>query len=182
MRAQSPDGDHWEREDLYHLQSHRGGPKPTLSSPNKTSPRSFYSEFRSFSPIMPSITSSATTITTSSRPMCPRRTPILKKTRSINEEIDRLAMRQRAPFERRDVIIVASVSCIYGLRLPEDYVDYPVLEARRPAGSGQDPVGWLPSSTSERWASPGHLSGPGRCGGDHPRLQRKHHPGGVFRG
>jgi len=46
----------------------------------------------------------------------------IEKDSSINEEIDRLRhAATSALFERRDVIIVASVSCIYGLGSPEDY-------------------------------------------------------------
>ncbi len=48
----------------------------------------------------------------------------IEKDSSINEEIDRLRHSATAAlFERRDVIIVASVSCIYGLGDPEDYTD-----------------------------------------------------------
>ncbi len=47
----------------------------------------------------------------------------IEKDASINEEIDRLRhAATSALFERRDVIIVASVSCIYGLGSPEDYM------------------------------------------------------------
>lgn len=46
----------------------------------------------------------------------------IEKDSSINEEIDNLRHSATAAlFERRDVIIVASVSCIYGLGDPEDY-------------------------------------------------------------
>ena len=46
----------------------------------------------------------------------------IEKDSSMNEEIDRLRhSATTALFERRDVIIVASVSCIYGLGDPEDY-------------------------------------------------------------
>jgi excinuclease ABC subunit B len=45
-----------------------------------------------------------------------------EKETSINEEIDRLRLSAtRSLFERRDVLIVASVSCIYGLGSPEAY-------------------------------------------------------------
>ena len=48
----------------------------------------------------------------------------IEKDASINEEIDKLRHSATAAlFERRDVIIVASVSCIYGLGDPEDYTD-----------------------------------------------------------
>lgn len=48
----------------------------------------------------------------------------IEKDASINDEIDKLRHSATAAlFERRDVIIVASVSCIYGLGDPEDYTD-----------------------------------------------------------
>ena len=48
----------------------------------------------------------------------------IEKDSSVNDEIDRLRHSATAAlFERRDVIIVASVSCIYGLGDPEDYTD-----------------------------------------------------------
>lgn len=48
----------------------------------------------------------------------------IEKDSSINEEIDKLRhSATTALFERRDVLIVASVSCIYGLGSPEDYKD-----------------------------------------------------------
>jgi excinuclease ABC subunit B len=46
----------------------------------------------------------------------------IEKDADINEEIDKLRhSATRALFERRDVVIVASVSCIYGLGEPEEY-------------------------------------------------------------
>ncbi len=46
----------------------------------------------------------------------------IEKEAIVNEEIDRLRMSAtRALFERRDVIVVASVSCIYGLGDPDAY-------------------------------------------------------------
>lgn len=48
----------------------------------------------------------------------------IEKDASINDEIDKLRhSATMSLFERRDVIIVASVSCIYGLGDPEDYSD-----------------------------------------------------------
>ena len=52
----------------------------------------------------------------------PRTDTYIEKTASINEEIDRLRHNTtRSLYERNDVIVVASVSCIYGLGLPENY-------------------------------------------------------------
>ncbi len=46
----------------------------------------------------------------------------IEKDSSVNEEIDKLRLSATASLtERRDVIVVASVSCIYGLGSPEDY-------------------------------------------------------------
>src|SRR5262252_658860 len=46
----------------------------------------------------------------------------IEKESTINDEIDRLRLSAtRSLFERRDVVIVASVSCIYGLGSPEAY-------------------------------------------------------------
>ncbi|NJK62439.1 MAG: excinuclease ABC subunit UvrB [Synechococcaceae cyanobacterium SM2_3_1] len=48
----------------------------------------------------------------------------IAKTASINDEIDMLRhSATRSLFERRDVIVVASVSCIYGLGMPEEYLN-----------------------------------------------------------
>ena len=52
----------------------------------------------------------------------------IEKDSSINDEIDRLRhSATTALFLRRDVVIVASVSCIYGLGSPEDYLEKMVL-------------------------------------------------------
>jgi len=54
----------------------------------------------------------------------------IEKDASINEDIDRLRLRSTSSlFERDDVIVVASVSCIYGLGNPADYRSL-MLEAR----------------------------------------------------
>ena len=52
----------------------------------------------------------------------PRTDTYIEKTSSINEQIDRMRhSATRALFERDDVVIVASVSCIYGIGSPETY-------------------------------------------------------------
>ena len=54
----------------------------------------------------------------------PQSDTYIEKDASINEEIDKLRhSATSALFERRDVIVVASVSCIYGLGAPQDYYD-----------------------------------------------------------
>jgi excinuclease ABC subunit B len=57
----------------------------------------------------------------------------IEKDADINDEIDKLRhAATRALFERRDVVIVASVSCIYGLGSPEEYRSF-VLSLKRGA-------------------------------------------------
>jgi excinuclease ABC subunit B len=55
----------------------------------------------------------------------PRTDTYIAKDADINDEIDKLRhAATRALFERRDVLIVASVSCIYGLGEPEEYQSF----------------------------------------------------------
>ncbi|WP_078809302.1 excinuclease ABC subunit UvrB [Selenihalanaerobacter shriftii] len=54
----------------------------------------------------------------------PQTDTYIEKDASINEEVDKLRLAATSKlFEREDVIIVASVSCIYGLGSPADYLD-----------------------------------------------------------
>mgnify|MGYP001598089896 FL=1 len=58
----------------------------------------------------------------------PRSDTYVDKEATINEQIDRMRhSATRALFERRDVIIVASVSCIYGMGAPETYASMTML-------------------------------------------------------
>ncbi len=70
----------------------------------------------------------------------PQSDTYIEKETSINEEIDRLRLRAtKALFERRDVVIVASVSCIYGLGSPEAF--YGMLQfLKKGDDEGMDPV------------------------------------------
>lgn len=61
----------------------------------------------------------------------PQSDTYIEKDATINDEIDKLRHSATcALFERRDVLVVASVSCIYGLGSPEDYRDL-VLSLRK---------------------------------------------------
>ncbi|HET8569557.1 MAG TPA: excinuclease ABC subunit UvrB [Candidatus Limnocylindria bacterium] len=89
---------------------------------NKTLAAQLYGEFREFFP------SNAVEYFVSyydyyqPEAYMPRSDTYIEKDSSRNEEIDRMRhAATRALFERRDVIIVASVSCIYGLMSPADY-------------------------------------------------------------
>ena len=97
--------------------------RPTLVvSPNKTLAAQLVSEFRALFP------SNAVEYFVSyydyyqPEAYVPQIDLYIEKDASINEEIDRLRHRAtQALLTRRDVLIVASVSCIYGLGSPDDY-------------------------------------------------------------
>jgi excinuclease ABC subunit B len=97
--------------------------KPTLVlAHNKTLAAQLYSEFRDFFP------DNAVEYYVSyfdyyqPEAYLPRSDTYIEKDSSRNDEIDKLRhAATKALFERRDVIIVASVSCIYGLGAPVDY-------------------------------------------------------------
>lgn len=58
----------------------------------------------------------------------PQSDTYIEKDSSVNEEIERLRLKASAAvISRRDVIIVASVSCIYGIGSPEDYKELMIL-------------------------------------------------------
>ncbi len=70
----------------------------------------------------------------------PQSDTYIEKDTLLNEEIDKLRhSATSALFERRDVIVVASVSCIYGLGSPKDYSEL-VVSLRRGAPRDRDEV------------------------------------------
>ena len=99
--------------------------RPTLViSHNKTLAAQLYSEFKQFFP------ANAVEYFVSyfdyyqPEAYIPRSDTYIEKDSSINEEIERLRLStSSALLSRRDVLVVASVSCIYGLASPEDYMD-----------------------------------------------------------
>lgn len=99
--------------------------KPTLvMAHNKTLAGQLYSEFKEFFP------NNAVEYFVSyydyyqPEAYVPSSDTFIEKDASINDEIDKLRhSATSALFERRDVIIIASVSCIYGLGSPEEYRD-----------------------------------------------------------
>jgi len=105
----------------------RTGRPSLILSHNKTLAAQLYQEFRNFFP------SNAVEYFVSyydyyqPEAYVPSSDTFIEKETSINEEIDRMRLAAtRSLFERRDVIIIASVSCIYGLGSPEAY--YGMLE------------------------------------------------------
>jgi len=99
--------------------------RPTLVlSHNKTLAAQLYQEFKTFFP------ENAVEYFVSyydyyqPEAYVPQTDTYIEKETSRNEEIDKLRLSaSKALFERRDVIVVASVSCIYGLGSPESYYD-----------------------------------------------------------
>ncbi len=97
--------------------------RPTLVlSHNKTLAAQLFQEFRSFFP------DNAVEYFVSyydyyqPEAYVPQSDTYIEKETSVNEQIDRLRLRAtKVLFERRDVLIVASVSCIYGLGSPEAF-------------------------------------------------------------
>ena len=97
--------------------------RPTLvMSHNKTLAAQLYSEFKEFFP------NNAVSYFVSyydyyqPEAYIPQRDIYIEKDASINQEIDRLRLAATSSLvSRRDVIVVASVSCIYGLGSPDDY-------------------------------------------------------------
>src|SRR5471032_2860541 len=97
--------------------------KPTLIlSPNKILAAQLYSEFKQFFP------NNAVEYFVSyydyyqPEAYVPSSDTFIEKDSAINDHIDRLRLKATsALLERRDVIIVASISCIYGLGSPENY-------------------------------------------------------------
>jgi excinuclease ABC subunit B len=97
--------------------------KPTLvMSHNKTLAAQLYSEFKNFFP------NNAVEYFVSyfdyyqPEAYIPRTDTYIEKDSSINDEIERLRLSTMSSLlTRRDVLVVASVSCIYGLGSPEDY-------------------------------------------------------------
>ena len=97
--------------------------KPTLVlSHNKTLAAQLYSEFKEFFPH--NAVSYFVSYYDYYQPEAyiPQRDIYIEKDASINEEIDRMRLATTSALvSRRDVIVVASVSCIYGLGSPADY-------------------------------------------------------------
>ena len=99
--------------------------RPTLViSHNKTLAAQLYSEFKQFFP------QNAVEYFVSyfdyyqPEAYIPRSDTYIEKDSSINEEIERLRLAATsALLSRRDTIVVASVSCIYGITSPEDYLE-----------------------------------------------------------
>src|SRR3954468_5384321 len=124
---------------MAHVIARLGRPALVLA-PNKTLAAQLHSEFQEFFP------ENAVEYFVSyydyyqPEAYLPRTDTYIEKDMSRNEDIDRLRhAATKSLFERRDVIIVASVSCIYGLGSPDDYGQV-VLSLRRGQTTKRDKV------------------------------------------
>ena len=110
--------------------------RPTLVlSHNKTLAAQLYSEFKEFFPHNAVHYFVSYYDYYQPEAYIPQRDIYIEKDASINQEIDRLRLAATSALvSRRDVIIVASVSCIYGLGSPEDYQAMMVGLRRRADG------------------------------------------------
>ena len=110
--------------------------RPTLViSPNKTLAAQLYGEFKAFFP------ENAVEYFVSyydyyqPEAYIPQSDTYIEKDALVNDEIDRMRhSATKSLFERRDVVIVASVSCIYGLGSPEAYHGMHLALAEVPDG------------------------------------------------
>lgn len=103
--------------------------RPTLViSHNKTLAAQLYGEFRQFFPHNAVEYFISYFDYYQPEAYIPQTDTYIEKDSSINEEIERLRLKASAAvISRRDVIIVASVSCIYGIGSPEDYKELMIL-------------------------------------------------------
>src|SRR5476651_156496 len=114
--------------------------KPTLViSHNKTLAAQLYSEFKQFFP------DAAVEYFVSyfdyyqPEAYIPSSDTFIEKDSSINEEIERLRISTTSSLvSRRDVIVVASVSCIYGLGSPKDFTEL-MIPIRKGGELGRNP-------------------------------------------
>ncbi len=115
--------------------------KPTLViAHNKTLAAQLYNEFREFFPHNAVHYFVSYYDYYQPEAYIPQTDTYIEKGASINDEIDRLRhAATSALLERRDVIIVASVSCIYGLGTPEEYAAM-TLPLRRGATLERDEI------------------------------------------
>ena len=125
-------------QDVHDGQRHRAraSGRSWSSRHNKTLAAQLYSEFKSFFP------ENAVEYFVSyydyyqPEAYIPSSDTYIEKDSSINEEIERLRISATSSLvSRRDVIVVASVSCIYGLGSPEDFTELRI-ELRRGSAAG----------------------------------------------
>ncbi len=133
-----------------------------ILAPNKTLAAQLYGEFKSFFP------DNAVEYFVSyydyyqPEAYVARSDTFIEKESSINEQIDRMRhSATRALLERDDVIIVASVSCIYGIGSVETYtaMSFTSPSARRSSSASSSPIWWRCNTSASSPISPAAPSG-----------------------
>ena len=133
-----------------------------ILAPNKTLAAQLYGEFKSFFP------NNAVEYFVSyydyyqPEAYIPRTDTYIEKESSINEQIDRMRhAATRALLERDDVIIVASVSCIYGIGSVETYtaMTFELRRGARCSSASSSPTSWRCNTSATTWISRAALSG-----------------------
>jgi hypothetical protein len=149
--------------------------KPTLvMAHNKTLAAQLYAEFKDFFP------DNAVEYFVSyydyyqPEAYVPRHDLYIEKESDINEEIERLRLAATTSLmSRKDVVMVASVSCIYGIGQPGGVRargHQPGVRLYLPAQRLAAAVDREPVPAQRHGAEPGYLQGAGRHPGDHPGL------------
>ncbi len=102
----------------------------------------------------------------------PQSDTYIEKDSSINEEVERLRhSATNSLLTRRDTIVVASVSCIYGLGTPQEYARPHAAPEGRPGDRARPPAappGRHAVRPQRPGLHPGHVPGPRRHDRDHP--------------
>ena len=115
----------------------------------------------------------------------PQTDTYIEKDSSINDEVERLRhSATNSLLTRRDVIVVASVSCIYGLGTPQEYVDRMArlrVGLRDRARRAAAPVRPDAVHPQRPRVHPRHVPGAGRHRRDHPGLRGARDPDRVLR-
>ena len=159
-RACRPDAARRHRlgQDLHHRQRHPAGAAPDAGAraQQDAGGAAVRRVHASSSRTTRSSISSPTTTTTSPRPTCRPRDTYIEKDASINEHIEQMRLSAtKALLERKDSIIVATVSSIYGLGDPQAYLQM-VLHLKRgdKSTSARCCGGWPRCSTrATTWTS-----------------------------
>ena len=136
--------------------------RPTLvMSHNKTLAAQLYSEFKEFFPHNAVHYFVSYYDYYQPEAYIPQRDIYIEKDAAINQQIERLRLAATSALvSRPDVIVVASVSCIYGLGSPEDYKADDGRAGRRPSGrsrSGAGPAGRYPVRAERHRVSAGQV-------------------------
>ena len=137
--------------------------RPTLiMEPNKTLAAQVASEMREFFPNNAVVYFVSYYDYYQPEAYVPQTDTYIEKDSSINEEVEKLRHQATSSLlSRRDVIVVASVSCIYGIGSPQDYAP---LMSRRTSRSSATTSSSRSSTSSTTATTMTSRAGPSACG------------------